>query len=174
MIFKKVFALVFISSLFIPIFFVHANDDEFYFQEKANEGQPFFFLINLDKGDEIEIDLEAAKEGYFVLFLFDKRPDKSNINADNSLNEDIYDNAVDYDKGNKAHVNYTAEKELIYYVEVALLKKGPDTFTLTSNKELSRYYLPQIPGYELISLNIAVSLAAIISIVLIKRKILTF
>ncbi len=170
MIFKKIFVLAFISTLFLPIFVASANNDDFYFQDKINEGQALFFLINLDKGDKIEIDLEADNEGYFVLFLFDKRPEKSNIEADNSLNEDIYENAVTYDKGNKDHVNYTAEEELIYYIEVALLKKGPDTFTLTSNKNLSRYYLPAIPGYDLLSLSVALLCTSIISILLIKRK----
>lgn len=169
---KKILISTIILFFLLPITAVIAKHDEYVFEDKLNDGGSMFFLVDLSLNETIELTLTPDNDGEFYLFLFDKRPEKANINNDNTLNKDIYDNAVDYDSGDQPHIEYTAEKELVYYIEVILLKNGPDYFTLESSKELSRYYLPAVPGYSLDVLIISLIFSVGVIFLLIKKRML--
>ena len=64
----------------------------------------------------------------------------------------------------------------IYYIEIILISGGPDTFTLISHispndKELTRYYLPIIPGFPLEYLIISFLIALGTIYILHKKKV---
>ncbi|MEJ2294434.1 MAG: hypothetical protein P8Y23_06650 [Candidatus Lokiarchaeota archaeon] len=139
--------------------------------DNVNEGISTFFLTSLDEGENIEVNVTHMESGNFTLFLFDQRPISSYVNIDKSLNNEIFTVAINYSLDNNPYINYTVTESKIYYIQIILLESGPDTFFLECNRELSRYYIPSIPGYLnylIISLILAVSG---LLIVIYRRKI---
>ena len=76
---------------------------------------------------------------------------ESNVKSDKTLNGKIFSNpsVVDHSLDDDPYIHYTANDTIIYYIEIVLVGGGPDTFTLSSNLDLTRYYLPIIPGYQI-------------------------
>ncbi|MHA1669225.1 MAG: Loki-CTERM sorting domain-containing protein [Promethearchaeota archaeon] len=151
--------LLLLSMLVLFVFIptkTYAFDDV----DNINNGISVFFLINLNASETIEINVTHTGSGNFELFLFDARPVDSFINYDNTINPEIYNQAINYSVGNNPYINYKVSIHQIYYIQLVLLENGPDTFFLYCNHELVRYYLPSIPGYnvEFILLTLAVSL----------------
>jgi len=56
---------------------------------------------------------------------------------------------LEQDASYEPHINHTVSTIMIYYVQINLISTGPDIFTLSCSHELTRYYLPQIPGFPL-------------------------
>jgi hypothetical protein len=135
-----------------------------------NEGSSLFFMVELEEDDKLRVELEAREKGFFHLYLFDERPTETHVYPDNSIDEDINEDKVDHDSGKNPEISYRAEDNEIYYLQIILTKNGPDFFKLTANKKLSRYYLPQIPGYELEIITISIIFSIGIIIYLIKKK----
>jgi hypothetical protein len=111
--------------------------------------------------------------------LFNRRPTESYVNNDKTLNEKIFNNpaTIDYSLDDNPYINYTATEPKIYYIEIILVSGGPDTFILTSHispndKELTRYYLPIIPGFRLEFLILILVSVATILAVLYKKKVI--
>lgn len=167
---NKIFLAALIFLIIFPISKVVARDADYEFKDRIDEGRSLFFLVELEEDEEIEIEIEPYGNGYYHLFLFDERPEKTHVNIDKTLDNDINDNKVAHDKGKSPDINYTAEDDQIYYVQVILTKNGPDTFTLKANRKLSRYYLPQIPSYPLEILIISIIFSVGLLILLINRK----
>ena len=120
--------------------------------------------------ENIVINVTHIGDGNFNLFLYDKRPTESFINIDNSLNPDIFDVAINYSLEDNPYINYTASESKIYYIELILIENGPDTFFFyCNNDELTRYYLPIIPGYQISSIILTLILTSSL-IILIKKK----
>jgi hypothetical protein len=161
--YNKFFLTLIIFLLVFPITFANAVM-EFIHEDKMNNGGSLFFLVELEKDDDFEVKLEAYHDGYFHLYLFDKRPTETHVNYDNTIDKGIYENKIAHDSGKNPKINYTAEDDQIYYLQIILTKNGPDLFHLEANKKLSRYYLPQIPGYplEIICILITFSIGIII------------
>ncbi|MHA1488649.1 MAG: Loki-CTERM sorting domain-containing protein [Promethearchaeota archaeon] len=159
-----------LMALFFTLLFPITNALAFVHIDKLNNAASVFFLVDLDVGDNIEITIVPNENGNFAVFLFNERPTETNVNGDKTLNKKIYDNTVAYSLSSIPTINYKASKKEIYYVQVILLDNGPDTFVLTCNKELSRYYLPQIPGYPLEFLTISLFIALGLILVLYRKK----
>ncbi|MFX0074533.1 MAG: hypothetical protein ACFE96_03770 [Candidatus Hermodarchaeota archaeon] len=138
--------------------------------DNINNGISVYFLVHLDVGENIEINVTHTGNGNFTLFLYDTRPTESFVNIDNSLNPDIFDTAISYSIDDNPYINYTVSISKIYYIELILLENGPDTFFFYCNQDdLTRYYLPIIPGYNLSFLIITLILTSSL-IVLLKKK----
>ena len=167
--YHKVFLAFLVFLLLFPITYTLA-DTHFVFEDQMNDGDSLFFLVDLEKDDEIEVELKTYEEGYFHLYLFDDRPTETHVNYDNSIDSDINKDKVAHDSGKHPEINYTAEDDQIYYLQVILTKNGPDLFKLEANQKLTRYYLPQIPGYELEILMISLIFSIGIIIYIVKRK----
>ena len=94
--------LSFIITIFVLMFplipVLASDDDESIYQDKLKEGVASFYLTSLEENQYIQISLEAAEEGKFYLFLFDERPVESFIKQDQTLDDEIYDKAIAYDK----------------------------------------------------------------------------
>ncbi|MHA1193789.1 MAG: Loki-CTERM sorting domain-containing protein [Promethearchaeota archaeon] len=155
-------------SMLVLFVFIPTKTYAFERIDDINNGISVFFLIGLNTSETIEINVTHTGSGNFELFLFDARPVDSYINIDNTINPEIYNQAINYSLNDNPYINYSVSSHQIYYIQLVLLENGPDTFFLYCNHELVRYYLPTIPGYnvEFILLTLALSL----TIFLIFRK----
>jgi len=122
----------------------------FNYSDNINEGISVFFLTSLDVGESIEVNVTHSGSGNFTLFLFNQRPMISYVNFDKSLNREIFNVAINYSLEDNPYIYYNASESKIYYFQLILLDQGPDTYFLYSDKELTRYYLPIIPGYQVL------------------------
>jgi hypothetical protein len=138
--------------------------------DNINDGISVYFLVSLEADENIIINVTHTGEGNFTLFLYDTRPTESFLNLDNSLNPDIFDVAITYSVDDNPYINYTVTEEKIYYIELILLENGPDTFFFyCNNDELTRYYLPIIPGFQIDLLVLTLILTSSL-IILFKKK----
>lgn len=141
------------------------------YSDNINEGISVYYLTALDVGETIEINVTHLGDGNFTLFLFDERPLESYVNFDKTLNKEIFSIAINYNLDDNPYLFFNASESKIYYFQLILLDTGPDTFFIYSDKELTRYYLPIIPGYHLFSLIIMISLITVLSMLISKKKI---
>ena len=128
----------------------------FEYVDNINDGISVYFLVDLEAGENIEINITHTGDGNFTLFLFGSRPTQTYVNDDKTLNPNIFQVALNYSIDDNPYINYTVSQSKIYYIEVILIDNGPDTFFLSSNiDELTRYYLPIVPGYQIALVIIA-------------------
>lgn len=140
------------------------------YSDNINEGISVYYLTNLEAEETIEISVTHSGDGNFTLFAFDKRPDNSYVNFDRTLNNDIFNIAINYSLDENPYLFYNASESKIYYFQLILLDEGPDTYFLYSSKELTRYYLPIIPGYHMFLLIILIILISGLFIFKYKNK----
>jgi hypothetical protein len=166
--YKKISGSILLVLLLLPM----TNALAFTYIDNIKDGNYTFFLIDLQIDENLEIHVTHTGTGNFTLFLFNTRPEQTYVNIDGTLNLIIFNNppTVAYSLVDNPYVNYTAIEPKIYYIEVILVSGGPDTFTLTSTKDLTRYYLPIIPGFPLEFLLISLSFALTVVIILYKKK----
>lgn len=148
--YKKFTVLFSVFLLVIPIMGVKA----FVHLDYIKDGNYAFFLFDLQAGNNTQITVNHEDSGNFTLFLFNKRPIQSYVKADKSLNINIFSkpSLVNYSIDDTPFINYTAPETKIYYIEVILVKGGPDSYNLTVLPEgytVTRYYLPIINSYRL-------------------------
>lgn len=138
--------------------------------DNINDGISVYFLVSLETDENIIINVTHTGEGNFTLFLYDSCPTESFLNLDNSLNSDIFDVAISYSIDDNPYINYTVSEDKIYYIELILIENGPDTFFFyCNNDELTRYYLPIIPGFQIDLLVLTLILTSSL-IILFKKK----
>jgi hypothetical protein len=167
---KKIIVLVVLSFfLLIPSSRVQA----FTHVDNINDGIPVYFLVHLNSSQSIELNVTHISEGDFVLFLFDQRPTESFIELDNSLDPRIFTLAINYSLDDNPYILHTVSESRIYYIQLILLANGPDTFFLNSDRDLTRYYLPLIPGFqtEMILISIVLSIGFIILLKKNRKKV---
>ncbi|MHA2399531.1 MAG: hypothetical protein ACXADU_11665 [Promethearchaeota archaeon] len=161
-----------VCSLFLFLFPL-TNVKAFVFVDYIKNGNYAFFLFDLGVGNSTEIRITHEDSGNFTLFLFDHRPTKAYVKDDRTLNTAIFTNPtlIAFSLDDDPYLNFTAPESKIYYIEIILASGGPDTYNLTCGEDLTRYYLPIIPGFrlEFIMLSIMVTLGSIL--VLYKKKI---
>ncbi len=164
---KLLWTSVCIVCLLLPMSYTKAYE----FRDKITDTTSLFFLVALDKDqdDNLLISLTHEGDGEFYIFLFNFRPNKTNVNIDKTFNNEIFAAALLY---NESALNYTHTEDtaLIYYIQIVLLNGGPDFFTLNSNLTLVRYYLPSLPGFpvEIMLISSIISIGLII--IIIKKK----
>lgn len=139
--------------------------------DNINEGISSFFLTSLNDGENIELNLTHTGSGNFTLFLFDQRPINSFVKIDKTLDNEIFSIAINYSLDDNPYINYTAVEDKIYYIQVILLDNGPDTFFLYCNHELTRYYIPIIPGYQISLVVSSIIIASALIFLIYRRKI---
>jgi hypothetical protein len=166
--YKKIILFCSIFLIVLPI----TNVKSFTHVDYINDGNYAFFLFSLEEGQDIQIDVTHDESGNFTLFLFNRRPIESYVKADKSLNKKIFTSSkvVNYSLDDNPSLDYVAPEEKIYYIEVILVANGPDTYTLTSSKDLTRYYLPIIPSYHLEIILISSIMTLGIIILIVRKK----
>ena len=163
---KKLTGLAVISLLIFCIPKVNA----FEYIDNIENGISVYFLVSLDVGENLEVNITHSGTGNFTLFLFDFRPYTSYVNLENKLTNEIYDVATNYSLSDNPYINYTTSESHIYYIQILLIKNGPDTFFLYCNHELTRYYLPTIPSYNIYLVIITFALMVPLILILINKK----
>jgi hypothetical protein len=137
--------------------------------DNINNGISVYFLVSLEADENIIINVTHTGDGNFTLFLYDTRPDESFLNIDNNLKSEIFDVAISYSLEDNPYINYTVSEDKIYYIELILIDNGPDTFFFyCSNDDLTRYYLPIIPGFRIDLLILTLILTS--SLIILFRK----
>ena len=165
--FKKIILLGSLFFLMAPIISATA----FTYIDYIKDGNYVFFLVDIEEGHSIEINVTREDSGNFTLFLFDQRPTKSYVKNDKTLNTEIFSSpkTVAHNLEDNPYLNFTAQDTLIHYIEIILVGNGPDTFTINCNKDLTRYYLPIIPSYQIEFLVLALTIS-IGSILIVYKK----
>ena len=158
-----ILALMFLIPIVSILGFEHIDN--------INDGISVFFLVDLEDGENIEINITHTEDGNFTLFLFGSRPTDSYVNDDKTLNPIIFQIALNYSIDDSPYINYTVSQSKIYYIELILIDNGPDTFFLRSNiDELTRYYLPIVPGFQVELLILSSFLTIGLVLILYKRR----
>lgn len=165
--YRKFLLIILLGFILFPVINVSAYE----YKEKIKNSFTVYYLVDLNEGDELNLELTPYENGNFTLFLFNERIIKSHIFPNGSVNPEIYEKAMIYDLSENPSISYTAEEFQIYYIQIILMENGPDIFILNSNHELSRYYLPQIPGIPLEILLMSSIILSGLLIISISRKI---
>jgi hypothetical protein len=163
---KKKILVLSLLSLFLLI--PASNVAGFNHVDNINEGISVYFLAHLKSTEYFEVNVTHIGDGNFTLFLFDSRPIESFVKTDKSLDSHIFDLAINYSIDDNPYIIHLINESRIYYIQLILVDNGPDTFFLYCNKELTRYYLPLIPGYSIGV--IFLSLLLTISFIMIVKK----
>ena len=170
--YKKIFLLSSLLVLIVPII----NVKGFTFRDYINNGNYALFLFNLDSGNSTQISVTHQEGGNFTLFLFNQRPTESYVKDDKTLSDRIFSNPsiVDFSLADNASISYTNTDPdpKIYYIEVILVGGGPDTYNLTCTQDLTRYYLPIIPGFRLEYIMLSITLVFSVILILSKKKVI--
>ncbi|TFF87969.1 MAG: hypothetical protein EU548_09505 [Promethearchaeota archaeon] len=142
--------------------------------QQISKGAPIFYLFSLNESESVQIHVRSQNSANYSLFLFGSRPTQTYVNPDGSLNPLIFSHSVFSNITVSPFLNYTALPSSgikLYYLEVILLNESSDLFYIDSTIELSRYYIPQIPGFPLpLTVGIIVGSTALISFLLLKKK----
>ena len=168
--YKKIVLFCSLFLLVLPI----TNVKSFTHIDYIKDGNYAFFLFDLGEGNSTEISVTHDANGNFTLFLFDKRPTESYVKSDKTLDHKIFShiNKNNYSLSDNPYLNFTAPQTKIYYIEVILVGNGPDSYTLTSNEDLTRYYLPIIPGFRLEYIMFSIILTLSVIFILSKKKVM--
>ena len=164
---KKIILFISLFFLLTPIINVKA----FTYVDYINNGNYAFFLFDLGAGNSTEISVTHNENGNFTLFLFDKRPTEAYVTVDKSLDNRIFSNVNKSSLIDKPYINFTASDTKVYYIEVILVGGGPDSYNLTCTEDLTRYYLPIIPGFQTELLLFSSILSVGLILILYKKKI---
>ncbi|GAH88887.1 unnamed protein product, partial [marine sediment metagenome] len=93
----------------------------FEYIDNINDGISVYFLVDLEEGENIEINITHTEQGNFTLFLFGSRPTESYVNVDKTLNPSIFQVALNYSIDDNPYINYTVLESKIYYIELILI-----------------------------------------------------
>jgi branched-subunit amino acid ABC-type transport system permease component len=154
------YTLITIGLLLVLSFIPMEVDIGYQHIDNVNEGISTFFLTSLDSGENIEVNITHTGSGNFTLFLFNERPIYSYVKIDKSLDKEIFTVAI----------NYTVAETKLYYIQIILLDSGPDTFFLYCNRDLSRYYIPTIPGYQISIITVSIISALALLLIFYRNK----
>lgn len=164
---KKVILVLSLFFFLVPTI----NVKGFTYVDYINNGNYAFFLFDLGAGNSTEISVIHDESGNFTLFLFSSRPIEAYVKGDKTLDNRIFSKVINYSLVDSPYINFTAPDTKVYYIEVILVGGGPDTYTLTCNKDLTRYYLPIIPGFQTELLLFSSILSVGLILIFIKKKI---
>lgn len=117
------------------------------------------YVVSLELGDIFIVNVTAVADGEFDLFLFNTRPQKSMISRD-GYDPEIFNNITgttllyDINNGTFSSIEYSPNNPLypvaLYYLQVVMIDRGPDSYTLEANHEMELYFIPFIPGYPIV------------------------
>ncbi|TXT65052.1 MAG: conserved exported protein of unknown function [Promethearchaeota archaeon] len=164
--------VLFILLLFIPFGHVKAFEDAV----EIEENTPVFYLFSLEKDaplNNIKIDISREKKGNISVFLFDRRPMTSYITPNQTLDDAIFSDSINFTESETPSLNVTASEAKIYYLEILIFANGSDILYVQSNRELSRYYLPSIPGFPLAIMLGTIIISVSVLFITQKRKLKT-
>ena len=167
--------LVLLSSAFLP---VHASEDPDYTDTFPLQTFDFrMYVVSLKLGDNLIVNVTSVADGDFDLFLFSTRPKEAFISRE-GYDLEIFNPewTLDYNVSVGlpfSSINFTADNpdypNELYYLQVVLIDRGPDSYVLEANYPMELYFIPFIPGYP-VFIVIGVSFLTVGIIFFHKRK----
>ena len=159
-----------------------AESDIYSEQFQLEQSTARYYVTTLDEDDSWVLNCTAVFEGVFYLFIFDERPTSDYFDEDGSLNSEITDVAVAYnntpseifseslnDTISAVSLEFKASESKMYYLEIACVDGGPDTFMLNSSAEIQPYFIPFIPGFP-VGITIVFSGMTICVLIFIQKR----
>lgn len=141
-----------------------------------------YYVATLHENDTWVLSCAAVYKGVFHLFIFDERPKADFFNEDGQLDDEITKVAVAYnntpieifsitlnDTISFISLEFKASKSMMYYLEIACVQSGPDTFMLNSSHEIQPYFIPFIPGFP-VDITLYFSLFTVCVIIVIRKN----
>jgi hypothetical protein len=121
-------------------------------QFRLEQGATRYYVTTLDVNETWKIDVTSVYEGIFEIYLYSERITEYTYQyeavASNNSGIKIFSTSLN-DTVNFVSANYTAKVKQMYYLEIVLVKNGPDTFVLKSSHSVQTYFIPFIPGYPI-------------------------
>ena len=165
--------------LFSSFAAVNASEDPEYYTDSFPL-QTFDFrmyVVSLQLNDTLIVNVTSVADGDFDLFLFSTRPMEAYVSRDGYDSEITNpERTLEYDvtQGSPfSSINFTADNpdypNELYYLQVVLYDRGPDSYILEANQEMELYFIPFIPGYPILAI-VGVSFLTIGVIFFQKRK----
>jgi len=141
---------------------------------EEDRGTPVFYLSPILMNQTAQIQIISQNFEIYGIFIFAARPTESYIKPDETLDPRIFLNPflLNFTFGVNPVLNFTAPILNIYYIEIFLLTAEEDIFYVLSTAPLSRYYIPEIPGFP-IGITVGIMVGSIlITILFYKKKLL--
>ncbi len=164
----KPLLLIIFTILLLPTTLTRADAPP----ENLYTGSSAFYVFSLEANNTVEISLNHSGDGNFKMYLLRAAPPSENINENSSIIIGNYST-------DGLYVSHKINSTKMLFVQVKLISNGPDVFWLTSTQngttfELTRYYIPQIPGYpiEIILITSCISIGVLYIVKKRKNKII--
>lgn len=190
--FSTYFLLTIITSLFLFSSFTSfvnatASQGDLEYEEifRIEQGSTKFYVTSLNTSETWKINVTAAYEGVFYIFLFQERPLEDFITPDFTIDPRIYETSVAYNNTpgliydseleynlSNVYMEYSFNESVaqLFYLEIILVENGPDSFKIQSSKELQPFFIPFIPGYPTRYIIVGFLTSSIGILVLVNRK----
>ena len=135
------------------------------------------YVVSLELNDTLIVNITSVAEGDFDLFLFSTRPKESFVSRE-GYNDEIFNPnlTLDYDISVDlpfSMINFTADNPdypaALYFIQVVLINRGPDSYILEANHLMELYFIPFIPGFPVYVIA-GVSILTVGVIFIHKRK----
>ena len=151
---SKIFPIIVLSAfILLPITLVAADEPA----ENLYTGNSLYYLCSLNEDEIITLNLTTHGAGNFSMYLLDSRPIRDNTDMTAVVSSGL-------------NITYNATNSQIYYIQVKLNADGPAVFTLLCNKDLERYFIPQIPGFPLELIVVFSGIGIIFAYFIIKKR----
>ena len=150
--------IIALTSPMIPMVFATEGDDDFTDSFPLQTFDSRMYVVSLNISEVFVVNVTAVADGEFDLFLFSTRP-KENLVTREGYDPEIFNTvtgttlAYDNSTGPFAEITYTPSNPnyttALYYIQVVLIDRGPDSYNLVSTHDLELYFIPFIPGYPI-------------------------
>ncbi len=174
--YRKTTLLILLTFFLLPMNNLKAQNNYIFTDiHQMDVGSSIFYLFDLNTGANIKIKLSQYDYGNFTLFLFGERPSETYINLDKKLDNRIFSDTslIEYNTSIDPSLDYDAIETKIYYIQIILVNNGSDTFIIKATRNLSRYYIPLIPGFPIETTLGIIIITGIVIILIHKKKIKT-
>ncbi len=168
--------LVLFTSTFLPV--LATEDGDYYTDTFPLQTYDFrMYVVSLELGDNLVVNVTSVADGDFDLFLFSTRPKEAYVSRD-GYDLEIFNPewTLQYDvtpDSSVSSINFTANDPdypiALYFIQVVLIDRGPDSYILEANHSMYLYFIPFIPGYPIFIIA-AVSVLTVGVIFFTKRK----
>ena len=147
-----------LTSSMIPMVLATGGGDNYTDSFPLQTFDSRMYVVSLEIWENFTVNVTAVADGEFDLFLFSTRP-KENLVSREGYDPEIFNNVtgttLEYDNstGPFAEITYTPSNPnyttALYYVQVVLIDRGPDSYLLEATHEMQLYFIPFIPGYSI-------------------------
>jgi hypothetical protein len=138
---------------------------------EGEKGTPIFYSSPILVNQSSQIKIYSSNVETYGVFVFAGKPSETYLKTDETFDPKIFLNPflLEYTIGVNPVFNFTASFTSMYYFEIFLLSAEEDTFYVYSSSPLSRYNIPEIPGFP-VSITVGVLIGSIFITILFYKK----